>query len=165
MVTNNPTTTGGRLMPVFTKLMANCRPGKGVSARKVPRGTPMSKLTSEAEVETCSERRVIRQTSGSSESRSQHACFVPLSRSPMSLKEGKRRNGETAKRRRKIPYTALSCRPVFFLFPFPRFPFCPFLRPCFLVEQVCPRLPQELEERAPKVNQDALPYLLARRRF
>src|SRR5437867_1510696 len=65
-------------MPVLTRLMTKRRPGKRFSARKVPRGIPRSRLISVAEIEICSDSRVIRQTSELPERRSQNACLVPV---------------------------------------------------------------------------------------
>src|SRR5216684_2333953 len=80
MVTNNPTTTGGKLMPVFTKLTTNRRPGNSLRASNTPKGMPRRRLISVAERETCNERKVIRQTSGSPERSSQKACLMPMRR-------------------------------------------------------------------------------------
>ena len=78
-VTNSPTTTGGRPIPVFAAASITRRPANRPRARAVPKGTPSSSATAVAVSDTRSVSAVIDQVSSSPVSSSRTASSSPSS--------------------------------------------------------------------------------------
>src|SRR5262245_45927300 len=75
--TNNPTTTGGRPIPVLIKATAVLRPGNLMSASAMPKGTPSKSEMKVALPEILSESQVIAHTSASKLKTSSNALAIP----------------------------------------------------------------------------------------
>src|SRR5262245_10730455 len=75
--TNNPTTTGGRPIPVLIKATAVLRPGNLMSASAMPKGTPSKSEMKVALPEILSESQVIAHTSASKLKTSWNALAIP----------------------------------------------------------------------------------------
>ncbi len=78
-VTNSPTTTGGRPIPVLAAASSTRRPANRPRARAVPKGTPSSSATAVAVSDTRSVSAVIDQVSSSPVSSSRTASDSPSS--------------------------------------------------------------------------------------
>ena len=78
-VTNSPTTTGGRPIPVLAAASSTRRPANRPRARAVPKGTPSSSATAVAVSDTRSVSAVIDQVSSSPVSSSRTASNSPSS--------------------------------------------------------------------------------------
>jgi hypothetical protein len=76
-VTNNPTTTGGKPIPVLIKLMTSLLPQKLVKATAVPMETPMNRLMNVAVPDTFKDSHVIPNTSGSKLTINSKAFIIP----------------------------------------------------------------------------------------
>ncbi len=83
--THRPTTTGGSAMPVLMRLRKQPFPRNSPKASQVPNGSPITRLIPVAIPDTCSESRVICQTSGSPCSIRRRASTMPSQITSMGL--------------------------------------------------------------------------------